>query len=146
MKRKTLYLLLLLFLLPTNFSQMIEEIRNNLLNKYAKPINTENFEPLKYNLKMGTDSTPEIKYKIKKNKEILEKYKFPENYNFIEETNATVHIKNQASCECCWSFGSTTALSYRFHKLGIDVDLSPQYPLSCVVKVAQREILEWTLL
>jgi hypothetical protein len=31
-------------------------------------------------------------------------------------------------------FASTTALSYRYHKLGIDVDLSPQYLLSCYLK------------
>ena len=39
-------------------------------------------------------------------------------------------IKNQGYCGSCWSFASSTALSYRFHKKGINVDLSPQYPLS----------------
>ena len=29
------------------------------------------------------------------------------------------------------AFSSTTALAYRYHKLGIDVSLSPQYLLSC---------------
>ena len=67
-------------------------------------------------------------------KEIIKKYNFPENYNFIEETKPTIHIKDQGSCSSCWAFASTTALSYRYHKLGIEVDLSPQYLLSCYFK------------
>ena len=43
-------------------------------------------------------------------------------------------IKNQGYCGSCWSFASSTALSYRFHKKGINVDLSPQYPLSCYIR------------
>lgn len=40
-------------------------------------------------------------------------------------------VKDEENCGSCWSFATTTALSYRFYKKGINVNLSPQYPLSC---------------
>ena len=62
---------------------------------------------------------------------MLNKYKFPSSYNFIDNVNPPVHIKNQESCGCCWAFAATTALAYRYFKKGVTVDLSPQYMLSC---------------
>jgi C1A family cysteine protease len=56
------------------------------------------------------------------------------NYDFFKETNCTPNIKDQEYCGSCWAFASTTALAYRYHKLGIDVDLSPQYLISCYLK------------
>ena len=53
------------------------------------------------------------------------------NYYFIKETQANAIIKNQRNCGSCWSFAMTTALSYRFHKLGKEVYLFPEYALSC---------------
>ena len=76
----------------------------------------------------------EISYEPSKIKEIIDKNKFPQSYNFIDEEKPDVHIKDQKSCGACWSFASTTALAYRFHKKGIKVNLSPQYPLSCYIK------------
>lgn len=37
------------------------------------------------------------------------------------------------------AFATTTALSYRFQKSGIDVDLSPQYLVSCLKKKCEGE-------
>lgn len=72
-----------------------------------------------------------IKYNHEKIDQILDNLGIPRNYNFIKETQANVIIKNQRNCGSCWSFAITTALSYRFHKLGKEVNLSPQYALSC---------------
>ena len=70
--------------------------------------------------------TSQKKYSPTKIKEIIDKYSFPESYNFIKDLNPPVHIKNQESCGCCWAFASSTALAYRYYKQGIDVNLSPQ--------------------
>ena len=75
-----------------------------------------------------------IQYDHKKIEEIISQYDFPYNYNFIEDSKTDIHKKNQGLCNCSWSFASTTALSYRFYKKGISVDLSPQYPISCYIK------------
>ena len=75
-----------------------------------------------------------IQYDPKKIIDIISEYDFPYNYNFIEESKIDINIKNQGSCNCSWSFASTTSLSYRFYKKGININLSPQYPLSCYIK------------
>ena len=72
-------------------------------------------------------------------KELIDLYHFPEEYNFIEDTKAEISYKNQGNCNCSWSISSTTASSYRFHKKGINIDLSPQYPLSCYIKNCSYE-------
>ena len=59
---------------------------------------------------------------------------FPESYNFIEDKNPPVNIKDQKSCGACWAFATSTALSYRYFLHGINVDLSPQSLLSCYIK------------
>ena len=64
----------------------------------------------------------------------MKKYNFPESYNFFEDENITPNVKNQEKCGSCWAFASTSSLAYRFQKLGIDVDLSPQYLISCYDK------------
>ena len=75
-----------------------------------------------------------IKYDLDKINDIFEKLSIPKNYNFIEETNSKIYIREQGNCPSSWSIASATALSYRYHKVGIDVNLSPQYPLSCYLR------------
>ena len=96
------------------------------------------FETISEN-NIQTEYKNSIEYNPKKIKEIIDKYDFPEHYNFIEETEAEIHPKNQGKCNCSWSIASTTALSYRFHKKGIKLDLSPQYGLSCYFKNCSSE-------
>ena len=75
-----------------------------------------------------------IEYDIAKIEQIMSLYGFPESYNFLEETNATIHVKDQQNCGCCWSHAATSALAYRYHLKGIEVNLSPQDGLSCYIK------------
>ena len=114
-------------------SDLTNEERKNLFKKVTKLLtfNKYIFSPLKDN---SEDTYKEIKYEASKINELLKKYNFPNSYNYIKEQNMTPIIKNQGYCGSCWSFASSTALSYRFHKKGINVDLSPQYPLSCYIR------------
>ena len=52
--------------------------------------------------------------------------------------NVTPNVKNQGGCGSRWSFASTTALAYKYKAKGIDMDLSPQYPLSCYLKDCEK--------
>ena len=134
MKYSLFLVLLLLFLITKINSGITEKERKKFLKKYAKLttlIEAQAFYPLD---KIYFNPGETITYDPAKVSEVIQKYNFPQNYNFIEAEKPQVHIKNQNSCGSCWAFASTTALSYRFHKLGIDVNLSPQYPISCKIK------------
>ena len=125
--------LLFILLIPNILSQLSDDERKELLNKYTKNLDFIKKNNFLFPLN-SLNKKEEITYELKKISEIIEKNKFPQNYNFIEDTKAPVHIKNQGSCGSCWAFASTTALSYRFFKQGINVNLSPQYLLSCYLK------------
>ena len=132
MKRTTFKYFLLSLMISTILSQLSEKERKNLLEKIFKRNNPEDLEKWNLFAKANDNSDEETKkYDPQKIKEIINKYKFPESYNFIDVVKPTVHIKNQENCGCCWAFASTTALAYRYFKKGIDIDLSPQYMLSC---------------
>ena len=130
MKNEFIFLLILTFFVSNIQSQLTKKEREKLLKKYTKKID-KNYQTIFNPVKSFYHDESYLTYVPSKIKEIIEKYKFPENYNFIKETNATVHIKDQDNCGACWAFSSTTALAYRYHKLGIEVNLSPQYLLSC---------------
>ena len=112
-----------------------EETRNLFIKKYAKEISPLNIVEEYFEKEFDS-----ISYDKAKIEELLEKYDFPKYYDFIEDTNATVHVKNQESCGCCWAMASTTTLAYRYHKLGIEVDLSPQHELSCYMPTCNGNI------
>ena len=115
MKKQIIFLLLISLLVLETHNEMIEEERKYLYNKVIKRINIlDTFTPLK-NIYYRDDNRA-IQYNPNKIKEIIGKYKFPEQYNFIEQEKPDVHIKNQGGCNSCWAFASTTALSYRLHK------------------------------
>ena len=107
--------------------------RQKLLEKYAKKISANNVNELLY---LQPDSG--LKYDKSEIDEIIQKYNFPSEYNFIKATGAPVHIKNQQNCGCCWAISSTTVLAYRFFKKGINLDLSPQHEISCYLKTCVR--------
>ena len=126
-------ILILIFLLSINHIHTEIQIqeRNFLFNKYVKEISFNKKNLIYEKIISNKYTTPDIKYDFNKIKELMKKYNFPETYNFFENENISPNIKNQKSCGSCWAFASTSALSYRFQKLGIDVDLSPQYLISC---------------
>ena len=135
MKKCFYYICILIIFYQVN-SILPDEKKQELLDKYAKIILEEEddiYFDVNYNL-LGAGYS----YDITKIQELFSKYNFPSSYNFVEDTNATVHIKNQKSCGCCWAMASTTALAYRFHKKGIEVDLSPQHELSCYIHDCNR--------
>ena len=136
---KSFILLLILFYFVD--SGLTDEERKNLLNKVTKLVSSEEliFDPLLSNSEENTDKI--ITYEPSKIKELIAKYNFPSSYNFLEAENISPVIKNQGNCGACWAFASSTALSYRFHKKGINVDLSAQYPLSCAVGDCAGETL-----
>jgi len=112
--------------------ELTDEERQNLLEKVFKKKNKPEFEKWFFPAKdTNEEEGQSLIYDPQKIKEIINKYNFPESYNFINEVKPTVHIKNQENCGCCWAFASTTALAYRYFKKGINIDLSPQYMLSC---------------
>ena len=128
-----IFLIFFAFLFSLSKTQMTEEESEFLLKKTSKPIFEEKVRELKLD-RLVSEKDISFKYDRDKIKEILNKYNFPTNYSFFEDTKAQINVKNQAQCGSCWSFASTTSLSYRFFKKGITVDLSPQEPLSCLIQ------------
>ena len=125
-----------LFLISFVNLKLTNEERQYLLNKYTKKISLDNLYDLK-NLKNKFNShtlKDTIDYDPAKIEGLLETYGFPEEYNYLEDKNATIRVKDQAYCGCCWSHAATTSLAYRYLELGIDVDLSPQDGLSCYLR------------
>ena len=126
-------LVLLLFsvlsLLSKAQSGLTEEERRSLLKRVTK-LASYNPKDIPLN-QVSIRNSKGMEYEPSKIKEIINKYNFPESYNFIEAESAPVHIKDQGACGSCWAFASTTALAYRFFKKGIDVNLSPQHSISC---------------
>ena len=116
----TLLLIEVILILP-------DETRNEFFKKYAKSLSQE----IIFEEYLEKDSIPYEKEEIDN---LIKKYNFPESYNFINDTNPSVHVKNQENCGCCWAMSSTTCLAYRYHKIGIEVDLSPQHELSCYLR------------
>lgn len=106
-----------------------DEVRKQFFLQYAKEITLETKTDDYLDTYLDA-----INYDKKKIEELIKKYNFPDSYNFVNETNAEVHVKNQKKCGCCWAMASTTSLAYRFHKKNITVDLSPQHELSCYLR------------
>ena len=104
------------------------------MSKLTQKISSENINILedKFNSRISKDL--KYDYDPQKIENLLKQYGFKEEYNFLEDINATIRVKDQANCGCCWAHASTTALSYRYQKLGLDIDLSPQDALSCYIK------------
>ena len=136
MKIFIFYIFLVFSIIKIN-SKLPEELRQKLISKYTKKISLNNLDDLELleDRLMSTDSNDlKFSYDFNTIKNLLDDYGYPQEYNFLEDINATVRVKDQARCGCCWSHASTTALAYRYQKLGIDVDLSPQHGLSCYLK------------
>jgi len=143
MEKKLIYILFG-FLISITYSKVgfDDEERKNLMNKLTKKIelsylnNSSKIFELKKEIEKSIYTTHSgiITYQPEKIKKIIDKYNFPQNYNFIDEEKPDVYIKDQGNCGSCWALATTTALSYRFHKQGIKVNLSPQNLLSCYIR------------
>ena len=120
----------LLILIGQSMSKLQDNIRDELLKKYLIQLNLDNMDELEY-LYLESEQDYPINYDDSIIDNIIRNNSFPPSYDFINAKNITPHIKNQLLCGCCWSMSSTTALAYRYLNLGIEVDLSPQYGLSC---------------
>ena len=118
-----------IIILEEVYLQITKEKREELIQKYTRKLSSDDYDLESYFLEISN-----VKYDIDKINNIIKENNFPPEYNFFNDTGKTPNIKNQENCGCCWAMASTTALSYRYYKLGIDVDFSPQEALSCYFK------------
>ena len=135
MKNNVIHIILLLFAICQIKTLMTEKERRILMNKYTKKISSENIDkidPIKD--KFYSRNLKAMDYTSEKIDQILNKYELPQNFSFFDDPTTTKRIKDQGYCGCCWSHAATTSLAYRYHYIGIDVDLSPQDALSCYLK------------
>ena len=123
-------LFLIIFLFIQVLCKISELEKKSLLLKYAHNLKDNE---ISFYYDYDDEFTAGIPYDPKEIQDIIKKYNFPETYNFFEANGIQPVIKNQASCGSCWSFSSTSSLAYRYKKLGINIDLSPQYALSCSI-------------
>ena len=132
-KNEIYFLFLLLSILINIHSQLTDKKREKLLKKRAKLIDVANIELLhkKMNPKEERSSNT-FKYSKSKIDKIISENNFPKNLDLRNSLN--IIVKDQGMCSSCWAFASSTCLSYRFQKKGINVDLSPMDPLSCLNK------------
>lgn len=124
--KKYIIFIIEIILLGEVFLGLTNEKRDELFEKYIRKISSDDFNLESYFLGISS-----LKYDIEKINKLIKDNGFPNEYNFFTATGKTPNIKDQQNCGCCWSMASTTALSYRYFKNGIDIDLSPQEALSC---------------
>ena len=134
--KKLIFVICSIFLFIEVNSILTEKQREEFLKKYTRKISPNDIlefdsEPDSGNLKSDC-----INYDIEQIRTIMKTYGFPENYSYLEAHNITARVKDQGKCGSCWSFGATTALSYRYNKEEKfeDLDLSPQDGVSCYIK------------
>ena len=130
-----LFFSFLFLLVQIHSKAMTEEERDILLKKLTKKVSFDNF----FKTKRETSNQKYLKeFHMSYDKEIIdsiiENYNFPQNFNYLENTSCPIVVKDQGYCGCCWSHAATTSLAYRYHKIGVEVDLSPQDALSCYLK------------
>ena len=131
---KQFIILLYLIFISKILLKLPDEKRKNLLSKLTKIKSLENINQLENELDLNDFKDTKIDYDPQKIKNLIDEYQFPQEYNFLEDINATIRVKNQANCGCCWAHASSSALGYRYQKLGKNIDLSPQYSLSCYIR------------
>ena len=138
MKKNLMFLISFIFLLFQINGKMDEQKRKDLLNKLTKKVSLDSISKKKIKSAKEKYYSSYVKDSMTYDKEkidsIISSYGFPEEYNFLNETECPTVIKDQGRCGCCWSHAATTSLAYRYHKIGVEVDLSPQDALSCYLR------------
>jgi len=130
------FLLVIVQVHPYLRKEQREELLKKVSNKIT-PSDRSRSKPgcedifCKYYENFEAESFKAFNYNVTEIKKLIEKYNLPLEYDFFNETEAIANVKDQGNCGCCWSFSATSALAYRFHKKGIEVDLSPQDAVSC---------------
>ena len=132
MRHKIFLYCLILLLFEIN-CLLPPEKREELMRKYTKEIRPDSFDPYEEDFSYDDSLKAGYNYDVNKINEILTKYDFPLNFNFLEAHNITPIVKNQKKCGCCWSHAATSALGYRYSLKGLNLSLSPQDALSCYV-------------
>ena len=132
--KRNLFCFSLLFLIIQIFSNLSKEKREKFLKKYTKEISIDFLEEdSEINLGLNLNGI-NIDYDFNKINEVISNNNFPYSYNFFNKEGVNKIIKDQGNCGSCWTFATSTTLSYRFNKKGKkDLNLSPQYALSCLV-------------
>ena len=133
MKSYIFYFVFLYLFIQAN-QKLSPEKREELLRKFTTKITSDRLEYIQPQYE--GHYSPTISYTVQEIEEkVLNKYQFPRNYNFFNETGYEKRVKDQGRCGSCWSFAATTALSYRYFQMyNVTVDLSPQDGLSCYIK------------
>ena len=130
MKVYIFYFILFYLFIQANL-RLSPEKSEELLKKYTKKITEDGLQYIKPQAKDQIT----LNYTVEEINKTLNKYGFPHEYDFFNETGCEKIVKNQGRCGSCWSFGSTTSLAYRYcQQLGMDIDLSPQDAVSCYIK------------
>ena len=132
MRHKIFLYCLILLLFEIN-CLLPPEKREELMRKYTKEIRPDSFDPYEEDFSYDDSLKAGYNYDVDRINEILTKYDFPLNFNFLEAHNITPIVKNQKKCGCCWSHAATSALGYRYSLKGLNLSLSPQDALSCFI-------------
>ena len=133
MKASWIFIVFSIVIIQVQLRLDLEE-RQELLDKLAVKVSSSYFEPIFDELREDdeySDSFQKIEYNVSIIQELLKYYDLPENYSYFEETKTEPIVKDQGLCGSCWSFSATSSLAYRFHKLGLNLNLSPQDGISC---------------
>ena len=134
MKSNIFFLVLFLIINQVNLYLRAEK-RQELISKLTERINEvkpkfsyEDKDDL-YNPENFKQST----YNYNELLALMKEYDLPERYDVFQEGIAK-DVKNQGECGCCWSFSATSALAYRYNRLGYKLSLSPQDGVSCYIR------------
>ncbi len=110
--------------------------REQLMAKLATKITEDNINLFyeEENELYGDGQLKQMSYDLDEILHLMNQYNLPKSYNIFDD-GITKDVKNQGGCGCCWSFSATSALGYRYNKLGEKISLSPQDGLSCYLRL-----------